>query len=718
MAQPLKSAAAQKLTVLGSWGQFGGTGGSPRVFYLQTVLCPGNAGTPECELSELVVPVREVFEMEKLTFDQLLQRDLDDHRVASDLIPYLIDRPNIPKFFPPILAVVVPFEKNAVGINYGERKETEQPLAEGWVNSVMQFSGLFDFVRPYETEAKQHSRGSAELRLNRQSVRLMVVDGQHRAMALLAIQRNLLNGWEKTRGESFKHFYSDIDLTSIPTAQLNQIELPVCVCFFPDVTEGSQGLDLQQICRKIFLDVNREARAPSESRNILMDDYNLRAVFTRAVFAKAKEGQGIAAGLKLRHVEYDNPRDVQQVEKGIALSNVRTIENAISWLLVRPDGYYNDVTTAPAKGKFKVNNARLQRVLHLSDHLSDDDLTRWQLGSIADIKVDNFPFAAREKLSRLFQDSWGAVVVQFLSTYYPFQKHILAVDEVYKTSEDAGAEFRLARQGLFEGQGLYHTLKVSAEKRAEQRTKQPDLVKSAAEKAWGQVEKWLEDVYKVRATKMMGKTSETATDVAQVNRSMDTLRTQAFQVGALMAIAYLAEQIKADDLTAQSREWIDAASATWQSNVGRQLKLFDRTKGQGLASIYPGTLQPADWPFFRYCFFEEILAGLDATKSVSVRAIVQTAVDKGRVYLLERLKRDLATRAKKEGKKATPSGIQKEALGVLRRALKTSLAVTQEELDESLVRGTAGVGVIAPADIALEDEQAAPEDNEMNDVDM
>jgi hypothetical protein len=32
----------------------------------------------------------EIFKIEELTFDELLQRDLDDSRVAHDLIPYLL----------------------------------------------------------------------------------------------------------------------------------------------------------------------------------------------------------------------------------------------------------------------------------------------------------------------------------------------------------------------------------------------------------------------------------------------------------------------------------------------------------------------------------------------------------------------------------------------------------------------------------------------------
>ena len=54
--------------------------------------------------------MREVIPAEELDFNQLLQRDLDDHRVAVNLIPYLLSPDwTGPAFFPPIVAVVLPF---------------------------------------------------------------------------------------------------------------------------------------------------------------------------------------------------------------------------------------------------------------------------------------------------------------------------------------------------------------------------------------------------------------------------------------------------------------------------------------------------------------------------------------------------------------------------------------------------------------------------------
>ncbi|MDE0553882.1 MAG: hypothetical protein OXI24_06695, partial [Candidatus Poribacteria bacterium] len=93
--------------IYGSFGEFtiGKGENTIRAKYLLTKIKPGSDGNWECELASEMKPWREVFNVEELSFDELLQRDLDDSRVAHDLIPYLLgELGGRAKFFPPILA--------------------------------------------------------------------------------------------------------------------------------------------------------------------------------------------------------------------------------------------------------------------------------------------------------------------------------------------------------------------------------------------------------------------------------------------------------------------------------------------------------------------------------------------------------------------------------------------------------------------------------------
>ena len=68
-------------STFGTWGDF--VVQSSRVSYLQTKARIGTAAKDqEKRLASLLRPVREVLPTSKMDFNQLLQRDLDDHRVA------------------------------------------------------------------------------------------------------------------------------------------------------------------------------------------------------------------------------------------------------------------------------------------------------------------------------------------------------------------------------------------------------------------------------------------------------------------------------------------------------------------------------------------------------------------------------------------------------------------------------------------------------------
>ncbi len=67
----------------------------------------------QAPLLSMLAPVREVFDLKQLGFDEIMQRDIDDSRVSLELIPYLLDTSTsgLIKLFPPIVAVALPHEK-------------------------------------------------------------------------------------------------------------------------------------------------------------------------------------------------------------------------------------------------------------------------------------------------------------------------------------------------------------------------------------------------------------------------------------------------------------------------------------------------------------------------------------------------------------------------------------------------------------------------------
>ena len=194
----------QKLPIFGSFGEFaiGDSPNSIRAKYILTKIRPGNDGSWECELASQMRPWREVFDVEELNFDELLQRDLDDSRVAHDLIPYLLGTSGgKAKFFPPILAVIVPRKEDEAGI------EPYYPIPEFEDASIEKYGELFDFE---QMKWDEKLTPLAKLNYNRQRSAFIIVDGQHRAMAVLALHRQMNSSWANN---AFESYYSHISVT-------------------------------------------------------------------------------------------------------------------------------------------------------------------------------------------------------------------------------------------------------------------------------------------------------------------------------------------------------------------------------------------------------------------------------------------------------------------------------------------------------------------------
>jgi hypothetical protein len=127
----------------------------------------------------------------------------------------------------------------------------------------------------------------AALRYNRSRSAFVIVDGQHRAMAVLALHRQLNDEWgNNPYAAYYNHIHPRPD-------QLQTIELPICLVYFPDLHEENvelprQGIDLRSVCREIFVVVNRTAKRVTQSRELLLDDDDIAAHLMRQTMSQLK----------------------------------------------------------------------------------------------------------------------------------------------------------------------------------------------------------------------------------------------------------------------------------------------------------------------------------------------------------------------------------------------------------------------------------------------
>ena len=315
-----------------------------KVTYLMAKARLGSDATdPERRLTQHLVPFREVIPAEQLDFNQLLQRDLDDHRVAVNLIPYLLE-PNWtgPAFFPPIVSIALPFQ--------GQQPSefpTFGPPSVVEVDTLywqQQDAGQYVRVRRLASQTGELSPiPLGQVWWNGEFCKIVVVDGQHRAMASLAIDRTVRKTWLESTGARYRYFYESRikDLLGRHRDPLETIEVPVTILWFPD--KFGPGNEPHKAARKIFIDVNKEARTPSESRLILLSDSELLNILTRATLTQLRN-QGGEEFLPLYSVEYDNPdTKTTQSARWSALTNIHILKQMVMRTVFGPPKYVNSV---------------------------------------------------------------------------------------------------------------------------------------------------------------------------------------------------------------------------------------------------------------------------------------------------------------------------------------------------------------------------------------
>ena len=247
------------------------------------------AGNSLALLKELK-PMRERVKVSDLRdLGSLLQRELDDNRVAQELVPYLKGANSPVGFFPGILVALVPrgflkSDETATYPNPGDETVIgdEATISYGDYWSARRFKLGDQFV------------SLGQLDMDPKKTDLIVLDGQHRANAF----RYVTNTFDVVQNEDsiYRAFYEGTQ----PPSEFNS-ELPVTIVWF----ESPAGIDPRLISRKLFVDVNTNAKPVSESRNVLLDDRSRSSILTGSFYRLLASRAFDANQLSLLHTGFD-----------------------------------------------------------------------------------------------------------------------------------------------------------------------------------------------------------------------------------------------------------------------------------------------------------------------------------------------------------------------------------------------------------------------------
>jgi hypothetical protein len=667
--------------IYGTWGCFKTPSGM--VHFLETKARIGAASKDlEKRLTNFLRPVREILPTLDMDFNQLLQRDLDDHRVATSLVPYILDMHcSGPAFFPPIVAAVLPFEGKYPKSHFPSVEEVSRTKDSRAPWKGYRFGSAFQFERMQDPNTDDdYDIKLGRLSWNPEEARFVVIDGQHRAMALLAIDRTINNSWSES-GEQYRYFY-EREIEKILSTKSDEerknlfenLEFPVTILWFPDCNK--LGADHHQAARRLFVDVNKNARTPSESRLVLLSDTELLSIFTRRILNELRSTQDTAP---IYCVEYDHPgRDQTAYSKWSVISNVITIRDCINRSIFGPEKYIKSVNINFWGRESEFDRAHFMReTLSIGEGIgeTEDDIKR------EEITNDNFPPTKLDFLSNQVMRGWGEFIVKMLSDLLPFKIHAEVLEDMRKDWATADSTDRLAKNAIFEGVGMFWTIRDSFQHWERQNNIRKELKKNILDKTeivktWDVIEIKKKDFEERRAKKYLGKSD--VNTIKEANSAFDSFSTNACQVGLVLAARTIVWRmdISINKLMYFNRAFIAA--------VNRGLEGGPKSHNGRRTIFWTGHTDPLnripklDSPFavyFRY-FWLELMCSNEAIGLLNdwiSQDDLQKLRDEARAHYFEFLVKDFAKSIKRTNPMLSKKEVEKRADNSASDALRKSL---------------------------------------------
>lgn len=625
-----------------------------KVAYLQTKAKVGGDGTTHGKLIKALVPAREALNINEMDFNQLLQRDLDDHRIATRLIEYVLNPPanSLPGFYPPILALLLPFDQNQQPLAHFptpiESFETDPEFANLRFRCITHSNAYRSQFAVNNENDDPLGIPLAVLRWNPDLSKMVIMDGQHRAMSLLAIQRTVTNSWNSVaKGARYQPFYEHHVRSWMAKARaegktidLTKIELPVTICWFPETPGTAVRPKPHLAARKLFVDVNNNAKPPSEARLVLLSDTQLDNIFARELLNRLRRDERWRDTFPLFGVEYDNPdKSATSPRRWSVMTSLDIIKDAVVRTVFGPPKIIND-PSASLQGKpaLRDMDIRMRAQLDVGSlfpkefHDGDRLLICENLGNFV------FPLNDTEKSQKLldkFYATWGQGILTLLSDIEPYKAHLKALQERYTNWNPADNNSTLAKDALFEGVGMLWTIeeghklwKLECKNARDAKAIEPD--QPDISKAWSILEEDQKPTFQKRRAKLYLE-SDSEADVAECDRLFKGLITYAAQVGLMLAWASLhakaASGMNPSVLAIALAKAINATLCSGPTATRNRRRIFlkksDKEPFHPLNSL--PKLEPAFASQYRYFWLELALAaegrallqqaGVDLTKA-------------------------------------------------------------------------------------------------------
>lgn len=234
----------------GAYGEFG-SGAGLRAMYLQTTVSP--------QYLDNFRLIRDIPGSQRWPVRELFQREIDDERVSTGLLPYL-KTPDKIKFFNPLTLTLLPIdERTGSVLDRMPGIESASLEEDGFRWEVLERQDLYRLR--WVPESPQYAR----LEWNSDAGRVVAIDGQHRLSALMRLKEDLTGAVEREGSASDYSAFLDW-------------RIPVVVVLFRPSGDEQEPADVLAVVRNIFVYINSTAQKVGRARSILLDDESINSL--------------------------------------------------------------------------------------------------------------------------------------------------------------------------------------------------------------------------------------------------------------------------------------------------------------------------------------------------------------------------------------------------------------------------------------------------------
>jgi len=555
---------ARSIQLYGLYGSFEIPDKRIVVRYFSTFANSRDKASNEFALLGELKPMRErVASADLQDLNSLLQRDLNDYRVATELVPYLMGKTSEIVFFPAILGVLMPsgfIKQTDVRYPPPERQKKKDG------NVVIRYENFWSIER-FQIEDVESNLGC--LKINPATTSIIVLDGQHRANAYRIICGAFTN--EKSN-DIYSAFYDDIQ-----TLEQFDADLPVTLTWFEnlDETDEEPDIDPTLVSRRLFVDVNNSARQVSEARTILLNDYEIPSLLTRFFYSStASKDSFESSRFSLLHGGFDLDTDLTTSSgHALTLTNPQIIHYVMSWMLLGSRNYNRPNYYRVGRERFKGKTGEFEEVFN-GPNFNQNDIIVAQTETEEEKKVIIRDVKKIKDFELDFNNLLQAVFYHFFNDFNVFQLHFRACQQIESWCMAEGNSYHneVWHKVFCGGEGLYYTFMTNADS---QRNLRFQNYVRAIKEIEAKFRKFRKVLFEVDKRDL------------NLDQAFESIRTKAFQVGIFMAL----DEYKQDSFIESYEEFIESLNKV---NAADWVYILTVLKSK----VISGT-DPKKWPSYQ-----------------------------------------------------------------------------------------------------------------------